>query len=788
MTRSGPATARAELADLLGGRTATPVSSARLAVPIDDLTVHIDGIGPLVLPVTPARAKTLCELAEPARYGRGEHTLTDPQVRDTWQVPSALVTIDWGGRLPAVLEEARSALGLPPGCRLRAQFHSMLVYERGQFFIAHQDSVTDDDMLATLVVMLPSAHTGGELVVHDGSGEVSYAGSRSQATCVVFYADRLHEVKPVRTGNRITLTFNLLVEGSTTPGPQAPVDDGAVEGLAVLLRRHFATARVSPYDAEPLDPPLRLAYLLDHQYTARGLSWSRLKGVDAERADLLRAAAERAGCDVVLALSEVHETWDAYEQNDYGDRYARGGWNDDWDDGDGEDDESGDGTYELNSLIESEFTLTHWTDPNGARVEEVGLGIDGDEVCATTPSANLRPYEETFEGYMGNYGNTLDLWYRRAALVVWPRELAFANRAQASPSWAVQDLLTRRRAAKQDEQRAQVRAELASMLPFWPQVATGAPHPNRLLDKALRLAAVVDDEAAAALLRPFRIEILSPAQVPALIRLAAGHDEGWLGETVGEWFGQTALWHHAPGRREWLTTLPALARPLHRAPALAEVVLSRSWESLDGLIGSALADGPPSAISKQSAALGVPLAAVLEATALASTPAMRDRIVSACIMRLKADERFTACLMPALRVGATLSDDVRRDAGFASLARPVADRLHARLSRPGRADDDWSIAVPPGCSCELCARLGSFLAARSERVLEWPLRQDRRSHIHAQIERAELPVRHQTRRVGSPFTLVLTKTADLHERERAAREATEHDLGHLRADWGLGEW
>ena len=42
---------------------------------------------------------------------------------------------------------------------------------------------------------------------------------------------------------------------------------------------------------------ISLAYLLDHEYTQRGLGWDRLKGADAQRAALLRAAAEDAGCE-----------------------------------------------------------------------------------------------------------------------------------------------------------------------------------------------------------------------------------------------------------------------------------------------------------------------------------------------------------------------------------------------------------------------------------------------------------------------------------------------------------
>jgi hypothetical protein len=63
-----------------------------------------------------------------------------------------------------------------------------------------------------------------------------------------------------------------------------------------------------PYGRTDPDPPNRLVYLLDHEYTQRGLNWNRLKGVDAERAALLRAAAQRAGRQAVLALAEVKET------------------------------------------------------------------------------------------------------------------------------------------------------------------------------------------------------------------------------------------------------------------------------------------------------------------------------------------------------------------------------------------------------------------------------------------------------------------------------------------------
>lgn len=48
-----------------------------------------------------------------------------------------------------MLDEIRADLGLPDTTSLRAELHSMLVYEPGQFFAPHQDSEKHDAMIAT---------------------------------------------------------------------------------------------------------------------------------------------------------------------------------------------------------------------------------------------------------------------------------------------------------------------------------------------------------------------------------------------------------------------------------------------------------------------------------------------------------------------------------------------------------------------------------------------------------------------------------------------------------------
>jgi hypothetical protein len=154
----------------------------------------------------------------------------------------------------------------------------------------------------------------------------------------------------------------------------------------------------------------------------------------------------------------------------------------------------------------------------------------------------------------------------------------------------------------------------------------------------------------------------------------------------------------------------------------------------------------------------------------------------------KQEDAVTALEMSALRAAAAMSrDGTRGDAGFGDLAADCAARLRARLARPQRAPGDWSIELAAGgCTCDLCGTLRVFLEDQSRRTFEWPIAQQRRQHVHARIDAAELPVTHVTRRRGSPYTLVLNKTEALYDREREARIRDETDLEWLAAQWNPG--
>jgi hypothetical protein len=767
--------------------------SVELTARPDNLSLEVDGFGPVRLPVTPAKARKLIGLGMPARFGRGEETVTDLDVRDTWEIPKHLVQATWNEpALQDILETVKEELGIPNGGVLTADLHSLLVYEPNQFFLAHQDSEKDDAMVGTLVVTLPSNYSGGDLMVGHNEEWKAYRGSKTVLSLAAFYADCQHEVLRVQSGYRITLTYNLLLHGDTS---RPDGEEGRLAELGALLREHFATPAPRYLYGEPAEVPNRLVYLLDHEYTPRALNWARLKGADAARAALLRTAAERAGYETILALADLKTSHSAFpEEEMYG--YRRR-WRDD-------DDQTsaggkGDRKYEIQELIDSEITLTHWTGPDGRGLEQTALSVNHGEVCASTENGDLTPYSVEYEGYMGNWGNTLDRWYHRAAVVMWPRSQAFANRAETSPSWALDEITAMAEAG--DVTGA--RDAAASLAPFWDSAvrglipaADGGPAAG-LMDRALRTAAAVADAPmAASLLKPFRVENLGEAQARPLSTVASDYGERWTADLLHIWFGDAKrAWEYGAGaaRPRWVTDqLPGLCLALRATDgsvtATARLLLDLSWAWLGSEIDTALALPGPSFRDRHLGDLGQPLAAVLTSVSALGAAALGDA-VSGNIR--KQGDSVTVLELSALRAGAgagaaSPEGGLPTAAGFADLAADCAARLRRRLALPQRAAEDWSVDLPAGgCTCELCSTLGEFLADPRRRTFEWPLAQQRRQHIHGRIGKAELPVTHVTRRQGSPFTLVLTKTDKLFTGEQKARKSAQTDLDWLTDRWNI---
>jgi predicted 2-oxoglutarate/Fe(II)-dependent dioxygenase YbiX len=767
-----------DISELLARIEAPGAFAARRTTSADDLHLEVKGVGRIRWPISRTTARRVCAAGRPARFGLKEQTRFDPRVRDTFEIPKTRVRIDerrWRNTFLPMLDRVRRDLGLPDGTHVKAELHNMLVYGPGQFFVSHQDSEKGDDMIGTLVVILPSAFTGGAMVIEHHDEQVSFRAASGKLTFIAFYADCHHQVRPVTAGYRVVLTYNLMVDGDMprTIGSAAPRH---LDALAQSVERFFETPLPRRWAHEPRrEPPDRLVYLLDHQYTRRSLAWNRLKNGDAVRAEVLREVARRLDCEIVLALADVHESWSC---EDEGFGYGRYGRSSRWEyDEDAEQDFNGSETPALVELLDSDIELRHWRG-SGERLEAIAGAVERDEVCYTKPSVELEPFASEHEGYMGNWGNTVDRWYHRAAVVLWPRARTFVIRAKASPRWAIGELTTALKA--RDIEKA--RGMATDLVPFWSRVAPGEERRD-FLARTLAVAGGLESPAvAASLLEPFTLERLTPSAASRLVPLAGGYGLEWCVTILESWTSEKRQGRGEPDTA-WLTSLPNVCRALCDGGSahgleLARWLVAKQWARVVAHLRGLREQPNPKVALEAVSRMSKPILGLFESSRISSNPELHvemarfltspetDYPIRGLIHLLRTEhETRPRAALPGL--------------SLATVYAHCTQTLTTRLAMPVREKDDWSISAPSRCRCRLCGMLAKFLGAREQVRFEWPLAKDGRAHIHQVIDAHDLPVTHVTRRTGRPFTLVLVKTDALFEREAIERNLWRRDLHWL---------
>ncbi|HEU0036250.1 MAG TPA: 2OG-Fe(II) oxygenase [Kofleriaceae bacterium] len=207
----------------------------------------------------PAFVEWLLAHSELAPFGDGFVTRVDPGVRNVQRVIGRGAIDVSGFDVTAILPAIEEALS--PTAHLTASLTDVLVYNPGGKFVRHRDTPYTRDLVGTLVVGLPIAHTGGAFIVDDGAGKKSYDWGTPvddrTVRWVALFADVDHEVAEVVSGARVTLVYSLdstyvprddpriRAKLATVQAAIARLELGG-EPIMVACARHVITGKTPP--------------------------------------------------------------------------------------------------------------------------------------------------------------------------------------------------------------------------------------------------------------------------------------------------------------------------------------------------------------------------------------------------------------------------------------------------------------------------------------------------------------------------------------------------------------
>ncbi|KAF8657101.1 hypothetical protein AX16_002288 [Volvariella volvacea WC 439] len=163
-----------------------------------------------------AQLKSLAKACTPATFGRNNEDVYDETYRKARQMNTDYFSTKFDPFSTGIIDTVKQQLRGDREETIRAELYKLNVYGRGSFFKAHRDTPRHDTMFGSLVVVFPTSHKGGNLLLrHEGQEWVFDVQklladtTRPSVAFVAFYSDIEHEVELVTSGRRVTLTYNL---------------------------------------------------------------------------------------------------------------------------------------------------------------------------------------------------------------------------------------------------------------------------------------------------------------------------------------------------------------------------------------------------------------------------------------------------------------------------------------------------------------------------------------------------------------------------------------------------
>ncbi|WVQ85361.1 hypothetical protein IAT38_007526 [Cryptococcus sp. DSM 104549] len=186
------------------------------------------------LPLSQDAARDIYLAGKPSPFGHNYKTVYDESYRQAREIkpPDFALTSDILARTSLL---SLLTVKLNYGCPLQARLSKLNAYGEGGFFKSHRDTPRGKNHIGTLVVCLPSAFTGGELVINHNGIAITFdwaEASENTLSWGFLYSDCEHEVLPVKSGMRVTIAYDIFTsEADAVKSELDPIRDSRLELL-----------------------------------------------------------------------------------------------------------------------------------------------------------------------------------------------------------------------------------------------------------------------------------------------------------------------------------------------------------------------------------------------------------------------------------------------------------------------------------------------------------------------------------------------------------------------------
>lgn len=702
------------------------------------------------LPLQKGQAKTLGELASPAPFGKGMETVVDLEVRNVLELDPINVVFEnpeWEKMVNTITANVRKALGVTH--KVSHHFYKLLLYKQGSFFLPHKDTEKEDRMFATLTITLPSLHQGGDLVITHAGETFSFSFDSKEhlfnIQYAAFYADCMHEVKPVAEGYRLTLIYNLTYSKGDI-------------NLKAPDNHQYLPAFIKGFEELRNETKNKFIIPLEHEYTEKNLSFQNLKNLDHAKAELLIKAASEAGFMIFLAFINHWESGtpvdDHYGYDDYGD---------------GDHDSSS--SYEMEEVYDEYTYIEYWISVDGNKMAFGEFPLSDNEFILPFSFHDDEPFSQDYEDYAGNYGPTLDQLYRRAAIIIWPKEQHFTILAEKGPVAATSSLreyFDRYTANYDEESLEECRQFSVIIMNHWGQQMSDAES-----IKAHKVMLEILVELGESALTSQFIE-------KVMFHKVAG-DEGVSLNIAGTRLGWNTLAvlcrvpRHLPNYQgEALSNILNALCTGERTPEKEQFCYDFFLEVSAHIVNrTAEKNHMDYHLDNDMSNRKSTLTMILMAASWIGDAALLADPIFDYVLKEEDVWSFDDVVLPVLlntisEKQATITNVIIQD-----FSNRTKDVLNHYLSTPLQEPTDWTQNVKlPGTS-EDCKELQDFVLHPEEKVKRFRVNKERRQYLHELINEYGLDMTHETERKGSPYTLVCIKTRRTWENQKKQRKYRE---------------